>query len=274
MGFGFDEYLQRIGYAGPRAATAAVLAEVQLRHVQTIAFENFNSWLKRPVALDTETLVEKMVRGGRGGYCYEQNLLFGEALRALGFGVVGLAARVVWNAPPGVTRGRTHMALRVEAEGEAYLCDVGFGGPTPTGPLRLEGGIEQTTPHERFRLMAAGNEFVLEIEIPDGWMPLYQFGETPQLVADYEVANWYVSTHPKSMFVTTLLAARPAPGVRYALRNNEFTTHRLSGETERRVLRDANEVRAVLKEVFLLKTPGEAEFDEKLQALTARSASA
>ena len=264
MGFELDEYLRRIGYAGPRAATEEVLTEVQLRHVQTIAFENFNSWLKRPVALDTETLVEKMVRGRRGGYCYEHNLLFGEALRALGFGVVGLAARVVWNAPAGVTRGRTHMALRVEAGGGAYLCDVGFGGPTPTGPLRMEAGVEQTTPHERFRLMAAGNEFVLEIEIPGGWMPLYQFGETPQLLADYEVANWYVSTHPKSMFVTTLLAARPAPGVRYALRNNEFTAHRLSGETERRVLRDADEVRAVLEEVFLLKTPEGAEFEERL----------
>ncbi len=265
MGFELGEYLERIGYAGPRAATAEVLAEVQLRHVQAVAFENFNSWLQRPVALDTEALVEKMVRGGRGGYCYEQNLLFGEALRALGFDVVGLAARVVWNAPAGVRRARTHMALRVEAEGEAYLCDVGFGGPTPTGPLRLEAGIAQTTPHERFRLTPAGNELVLEIEIPGGWMPLYQFGETPQLLADYEVANWYVSTHPKSMFVTTLLAARPAAGVRYALRNNEFAAHRLSGETERRVLRDANEVRALLEEVFLLKTPGEAEFEERLR---------
>ncbi len=265
MGFELDEYLQRIGYAGPRAATAEVLAEVQLRHVETIAFENFDSWLKRPVALDTETLVEKMVRSGRGGYCYEHNLLFGEALRAMGFGVVGLAARVVWSAPAGVTRGRTHMALRVETGGEAYLCDVGFGGPTPTGPLRLEASVAQATPHERFRLTAAGNEFVLEIEIPGGWMPLYQFGETPQLLVDYEVANWYVSTHPKSMFVTTLLAARPAPGVRCGLRNNEFTARRLSGETERRVLRDADEMRAVLEEVFLLKTPRDAEFEERLR---------
>lgn len=265
MTFALDEYLQRIGYAGPRAATAEVLSGIQLRHVQTIPFENVNSWLKRPVALDTEALVEKMVRGGRGGYCYEHNLLFGEALRALGFGVVGLAARVVWNAPAGVTRARTHMALRVEAGDEAYLCDVGFGGPTPTGPLRMEPGAGQATPHERFRLMPAGNENVLEIEIPGGWMPLYQFGETPQLLPDYEVANWYVSTHPKSMFVTTLLAARPAPGVRYALRNNELTAHHLDGGTERRALRDANEVRAVLEEVFLLKTPGEAEFEERLR---------
>jgi N-hydroxyarylamine O-acetyltransferase len=265
MGFELGEYLERIGYAGPLAATAEVLAEVQLRHVQAIAFENLNSWLKRPVGLDIDSLVEKMVRGGQGGYCYEQNLLFGEALRELGFGVVGLAARVVWNAPPGVRRARTHMALRVEAGGEAFLCDVGFGGPTPTGPLRLEAGIAQRTPHERFRLMAAERELVLEVEIPGGWMPLYQFGETPQLLADYEVANWYVSTHPKSMFVTTLLAARPAAGVRYALRNNEFTAHRLDGKTERRMLRDADEVRAVLEEVFLVKTPEEAEFDERLR---------
>ncbi len=270
MGFELDEYLHRIGYEGARAAAVEVLEEVCLRHVQTIAFENFNSWMKWPVALEAEALAEKMVRAGRGGYCYEQNLLFAEALRALGFGVVGLAARVKWNAPPGVTRGRTHMVLRVDAGGEAYLADVGFGGQTPTRPLRWETGIEQTTPHERFRLTQAGSEYALEVEIPEGWMPLYQFGETEQLLPDYEVANWYVSTHPKSMFVTTLLAARPAPGVRYALRNNEFAEHRVGGSTQRRLLRDAAEVRAVIEDVFQLKLPEDVEFEERLRRMTAQ----
>lgn len=37
----------------------------------------------------------KLVRGRRGGYCYEHNTLFTLALEALGFRVTGLAARVV-----------------------------------------------------------------------------------------------------------------------------------------------------------------------------------
>jgi N-hydroxyarylamine O-acetyltransferase len=47
------------------------------------------------------------------------------------------------------------------------------------------------------------------------------------------VSNWYVSTHPNSLFVTTLIAARPDSDCRYALRNNQLTTHYLDGRTER-----------------------------------------
>jgi arylamine N-acetyltransferase len=36
-----------------------------------------------------------MIAGRRGGYCFEQNMLFRGALRALGFKVTSLQARVV-----------------------------------------------------------------------------------------------------------------------------------------------------------------------------------
>ncbi len=229
--------------------------------------------MKWPAPLDTASLAQKLVREGRGGYCYEQNLLFAAGLRALGFPVTGLAARVKWAAPAGTIRPRTHRLLRVDVDGAAYAADVGFGGSTPTAPLRLEAGLEQRTPHERFRLTKAESEFVLDIEIEGGWMPLYQFGETEQLLPDYEVANWYVSTHPKSQFVTTLLAARPAPGVRYALRDTQFTIHRVNGATEGRTLASAAEVRATLENVFGLTLPRATEFDERLRRLVREQAS-
>ncbi len=65
------------------------------------------------VSLAPADLQDKLVRRRRGGYCFEHNLLFLDALRALGFQAEGLAARVLWNVPPGNPPPRTHMLLRV-----------------------------------------------------------------------------------------------------------------------------------------------------------------
>src|SRR5215470_16096267 len=150
-----DGYLRRIGYDGSRAPTLETLRALHLRHALAIPFENLDSFLRRPVRLDQASLERKLVHDQRGGYCFEHNLLFKAALDAFGFRVAGLAARVVWNQPDGVTLPRTHMLLRVVIEGQDYIADVGFGGQTPTGPIRLVAGVEQTTPHEPFRLLAA-----------------------------------------------------------------------------------------------------------------------
>lgn len=267
--FDLDAYLQRIGYTGPRAPTLDTLRAVQLRHTETIAFENLNPLLRWPVRLDIESLQQKMVRGGRGGYCYEQNLLFKSALEALGFKVIGLAARVMWNAAmAGPVVPRTHMLLRIEIEGRSWLADAGFGVMTPTGPLRLEPDVEQATPHEPFRLVRADDEFIMQAQIRGEWKALYRFSLHEQLLPDYEMANWYVSTHPGSRFVNGLMAARPAPGKRCTLLDNELTVHHLDGKSERRVLGSAAELRSVLQEEFHLTLPDAVELDAALRRLT------
>src|SRR6476646_6829320 len=111
-----DAYFERIRYAGGRAPTLATLAAIHARHAEAIAFENLNPLMGWPVRLDVESLQQKMVRDGRGGYCFEQNLLFKHALDALGFRVTGLAARVLWGAPEDTVTARSHMVLRVDLE--------------------------------------------------------------------------------------------------------------------------------------------------------------
>lgn len=150
-----DAYFQRIGYTGERTPTLDTLRALHVRHTEAIPFENLNPLLKWPVRLDAPSLEQKLVRDGRGGYCFEQNRLLRHVLEALGFSVKGLAARVVWNAPEGAITARTHMLLRVDLNEQPYIVDVGFGGQTLTGPLRLEPDTEQTTPHEPFRLLLA-----------------------------------------------------------------------------------------------------------------------
>ena len=132
-----DAYCRRVGYDGPRTATLETLRALHLLQPQAIAFENLDPLLGRPVLLDAASLERKLLHEGRGGYCYEQNLLFAHVLRALGFNVSEHAARVLWNVPDGVKTPRSHMLLIVDLDGERYLTDVGFGGNVLTAPLLL-----------------------------------------------------------------------------------------------------------------------------------------
>ena len=124
---------------------------------------------------------------------------------------------------------RSHMLLRIDLPEGPHVVDVGFGGLTLTGPLRLEADTEQATPHEPFRLVPTGDAFVMQAKIDGEWKPLYRFDQQEQFLPDYEVTNWYLSNNPNSHFVTGLVAARPDPDRRYALRNTEFAVHHLNG---------------------------------------------
>jgi len=266
-----DAYFERIGYGGGRTPTLDTLRAIHLRHPQSIPFENLNPLLGLPVRLDAPSLQQKLLFEGRGGYCFEQNLLLSHVLKELGFRVTELAARVLWNTPEGAVRPRSHMLLLVDLDAGPYVADVGFGGLTLTGPLRLQPDAEQATPHEPFRLIKMDEEFVLQARFDEAWRPLYRFGLEKQLLPDYEVTNWYLSNHPESQFVTGLMAARPEPDRRYALRNNRLTVHHRTGRTEQRVLASAAEMRQTLESAFHLRLPDTPDLDIALTEIVRRA---
>jgi N-hydroxyarylamine O-acetyltransferase len=261
-------YFARIGYTGARVPTLDTLRAVQLAHAQSIAFENLTPLMGQRVRLDLPSLEEKLVSGGRGGYCFEQNGLLVAALREIGFEVTGLAARVLWGGPEDAIRMRSHMLLKVEVGGEPYLVDVGFGGQTPTGPLRFTPDLEQATPHEPFRLVAlegaGGPQVKLQSRVGGEWKSLYRFDFQPQYPPDYEMANHFTATHPDSPFRAGLRVARPVPGGRFTLANNQLAHHRLDGSTDRRVLASVTEVRESLEATFGLTLPEASELDPVL----------
>jgi N-hydroxyarylamine O-acetyltransferase len=259
-----EGYFLRIGYVGPCEPDLEVVRALHVLHPQAIAFENLDPLLKRTVRLDPIPLADKLIRSGRGGFCFEHNLLFGQVLRAIGCPVRGLSARVLWNAPEGVALARTHMVLRVDIGGVPHLADVGFGGLTLTAPIRLEVGVEQPTPHERFRLLGAAGDFVLQARIGASWRSLYSFDLQEQTQADYEVANWYHCTNPNSPFNSSLIAARPQPGRRYGLRDRELVTHHPDGNSDRQTLRSVAELRDTLTDLFGLTLPAGPELDAVL----------
>ena len=84
------------------------------------------------------------------------------------------------------------------------------------------------------------------------------------MLPDYELASWYLSNHPESHFVRTLIAARTQPQRRYALRNNELAVHELNGETTRGPLQSADALREALRETFGIAIERSDELDAKL----------
>lgn len=262
-----DAYCRRIGHAGDRSPSLQTLRSIQLRHAETIPYETLNTLLGLPVPIDPPALWRKLVHDRRGGYCYEQNLLLQDVLRALGFATTGLAARVLWNAPEGAIRGRTHMLLRVDLDNVPWIVDVGFGARCPTAPLRLDLDAEQATPHGLFRLLRAGAEYILECRLHEEWAPLYRFDLQPQERIDYEIANWWVSTHPHSSFIGHLLVARAEPGRRHTLRDNELATHYPDHATDRRLLTTPAEIREALETVFGIVPPDAPNLDSALARL-------
>lgn len=263
-------YFQRIGYTGEQRASIETLQHLHRLHCQTFAFENINPFLGIPVNLDIEFLQQKLIYEGRGGYCFEQNLLFKYVLETLGFSVKGLAARVLWNKPQGEITQRSHMLLLIDYDTTKYIADVGFGSMTPTGPVLLESEKVQETPHEPFRLIKHIEEYyLLETLIQNEWKTLYRFDLEEQFLPDYEMANWYISNHPKSIFVTELIAARPAIDCRYTLHNNLFKVHHLNGNTESRTLATASELKNVLQNEFQLRLSSSTGVDAIFKKMTA-----
>jgi N-hydroxyarylamine O-acetyltransferase len=261
-----DAYFRRIGYNGPRTASLETLRSLHRLQPQAIAFENLDPLLKRPVLLDPASLERKLVRDGRGGYCYEQNLLLAHVLRALGFSVTEQAARVLWNVPAGVNTPRSHMLLLVDLDGVRWLVDVGFGGNVLTAPLLLESADEQVTPHEPFQVVKDGDRYVLQFKMRGEWMKLYRFDLSEQIQPDHEQGNWFVSTHPDSIFVNGLMGARAEPDRRYALSNNLLSVHRMNGGSEKRAL-SARELRDALADLFKIRLAGLDGLDAALARL-------
>lgn len=250
-------YLARIGYTGPTVPTLDTLAALQRHHVSAIAFETLAMILHEPIRLGPADLQQKVIVGGRGGYCFELNLLFLRLLRALGFEAHGLTGRVVLNAPPNVVPARTHVLTLVTIEGERYITDVGFGGMTPTMPLRLDANDVQPTPNEPYRIVQNDGMYTLTARVGDIWNSYYVFDLTRPADIDFEVGNWYVSTHPSSPFRNRLLAARVEPGVRYTLRGAEYAIHRAGRESERRRVEDPHAVVELLRTVFRIEVPND-----------------
>jgi N-hydroxyarylamine O-acetyltransferase len=245
--FGVSAYLDRIG-----VGRDAGLAALHRAHVTSIPFENLDSHRGMPVSLKVDDLQRKLVHERRGGYCFEHNLLLSAALTALGIEAEPMLARVRIGRPPGATGPRTHLVLRVRAEGRVWLADVGFGNGTLLEPIPFGPGDEHEQSGWRFRVTQEGPAHVLQTARDGGWTDVYGFVPEPVPSIDIETSNWFTCTHPASPFVTGLIVTVNRPdGTRVSLSDRyglALTTDTPAGPSTSEVVWD--DVPGLLQTVF------------------------
>ncbi|WP_425228976.1 arylamine N-acetyltransferase family protein [Sphingomonas sp.] len=207
--FDLPAYLARVQLPTRVTDDAAGLHRLQRAHRLAIPFENLDVALGRAIAVDSAGVFAKLVTARRGGYCFEHNRLFGDALAALGFVARPLSAQVLLSGTP--TPPGTHALSLVTIDRQDWIADAGFGG-SYSPPMPLSDGAEASAPDgARFRLEAAdGGWALLRDGDPGttdgrgggaGWRPQYRF--TTAAVDDAAIAagNRWASTDPASRFV-------------------------------------------------------------------------
>ena len=259
------DYLRRIGLDTAPSPDAPGLGQLQRAHRLAIAFENLDIMLGRGIRLAPDAICAKLVGLRRGGYCFEQNSLFLQMLRAMGFAARPLLARV-WLGLAGKVSPRTHMLLLVTIDGEQWIADVGFGG-SYIPPIPLADGARAETPdgarHRLRRATLPGDPdgvWLLgragPVAATDGrfrdsanWQAQYGFAEIGVAAADIEQANHWTATRPGARFTSLHVASRVLPAGFASLTDRQLTVYD-DGAGHARAIRDAVEFRQVLDEIF------------------------
>ena len=208
-------YLDRIGYLGPIDGTAGNLRALHRAHLLTVPFENLDISLGRKIVVEEEAILRKILELRRGGFCYELNSAFAGLLRALGFSVTLLSARVA-RSDGGEGPEFDHLTLRIDLE-EPWLADVGFGNSF-LEPLRLEAETEQADPSGTFRLIEdAGQWQMQKRESAGNWIAQYSFSLLPRRLEEFAGMCHVHQTSPKSSFTQKRICSRATPEGRITL---------------------------------------------------------
>ena len=228
--FDLDAYLARIALPARVTLDAAGLARLQLAHRLAIPFEDLDVLLGRGVRIDTASVFAKLVTAKRGGYCFEHNRLFLDALHALGFAGRPLLARVWLGADR--TPPLTHTLSLVTIDGAEWIADAGFGG-SYAPPMPLVDGAEATAPDgARFRLIREEERWMLLREgdphttdgrsAGPGLQRQYSFNTVAVADADLALSNHWTSTAPGTRFTTHAIVGIVLPHGFATLTNKQY----------------------------------------------------
>jgi N-hydroxyarylamine O-acetyltransferase len=242
-------YLDRIHYQGPVTPSTEVLRSLHRAHMFAVPFENLDIGLGREIICDEGRVLHKIVTERRGGFCYEMNGALAALLRALGFKVSLLSARVSGDGSDGPEFD--HLTLRVELE-ESWLADVGFG-DSFVEPLLLEPDIEQEQFARRYRLTSAASGLCLEANTDGAWMKQYVFTLQARQLSEFAAMCHYHQTSPDSPFTRKRVCSLATPEGRITVTGDKLIETR-NGVREEWALTE-DERLAILRERFGVNLP-------------------
>ncbi len=256
-----EAYLARIGMpAAP--PTRSLLDEIHEAHVRTFTFDNIDVLLEQHAGVSLDTVQEKFVGRGRGGYCFEHSTLLAAALERLGFVVRRQLARV---GDP-MLAGRTHLVVLVALDGEWLLCDPGFG-LSLLRAIPLGHGSEDDYLGWRYRVSKADTSWQLS-RWRDGdehWELMHTTDELPVVPADVVLGHHYTSMFPTSHFRSGLMVTKHLPGCHVAVSHDTLTIRRGGEPTEHRPLGDGE----LAERLRVLEVPLTADEEARLIARVA-----
>ena len=222
-------YLQRLGVARPAVPDAEGLARLHEAHLLAVPFENLSIAWGEPIVLEIPRLFRKVVEGGRGGGCHELNALLAWGLRALGYEVDLLSARVA-REDGGFGPAFDHMCLRVRTEGRGCLADVGFG-DSFRRPVPFEVGAVHQEGRFAYALRSAGGELELaRAEEAGPWTPLYRIDPVARLLEEFAPMSEFHQTSPEGPFTRRRVCTLATAWGRITLTDRSLVRTTLDGQ--------------------------------------------
>lgn len=249
--FDVDRYLKRIGCAGETGVDIATLRKLHKNHLMTIPYngatQDFSDGPSL-VDLDEDATFETSVVQGRGGTCFQLNRLFARLLTELGYDVTLMAASTAegWEVSG---LDVEHMFNRVTLDGEQWLVDVGYPGPSYIEPLLVSDAV-QSQYGCQFRLVERGSRIALQRRGRiTRWSVVYSFTMTPREWSDWKdmedflVREITADTGPQDG--TKILCGRTLDNGQVVLKGRRHLTVRDGREEIRTITDDAEHERLV-----------------------------
>ena len=257
-----DAYLARIGVSRPVSLDIEGLSRLHRAHLMAFTWEALDAFMEWPSSIAPATAFAKMVKGRRGGWCYEMNGLFGAALAALGFRVTRLCGAVDREIIGDLVIGN-HLALRVDLD-RPYLADVGLGD-----------GIVEPVPLVVGPISQHGFEFSIS-PTDDGWLRFrnhprgmaHSFDFRPDYSDEAKMAatlGW-LTQDPGSPFTNALaVILRTEDG--YVALKNDCLRHVTAVHVSEQRITSADHLADTFETIFHLDIPEPAIAWEKIQAI-------
>jgi N-hydroxyarylamine O-acetyltransferase len=252
-GLTVEDYLARLGLEKV-PSSAEALAVLHARHMERVAYENLEIQLGWTTSIDFAESAQRIVRQGRGGYCFHLNGALGLLLEALGYTVERRRGTVQAGTPP--DRTLNHLVLYVHdlpsddhPEG-TWWVDVGLGGDGFSRPLPLRAGRSEEGPYAYDLSASPVYQGGWQVrQEPAGSFVVADADTRAPRRAELDEAHARLSRSPDSGFVTTTTAQRrDATGVDI-LRACTLTRTETSG-TRRTVIERETDWFAALREIF------------------------